>query len=183
MLMQKDVSNKKTLNDVAKNLTAALHSVSDPDLKKDFESIKIDNAAEVMTSDNKRCFLVQVSEDSLKIVHRVHEELVKKIESKFHNPVVIVPNRRRINGNLFRKHRGTKVPRNQTLTSIYDSLLQDIIFPAALVGKRVRYPKGKARVFKIQVDKSDRNLIEYKLNAIVATYKAFTNRELQVEFA
>jgi len=61
--------------------------------------------------------------------------------------------------------------------------LQDIIFPAALVGKRVRYQKGKARVFKIQVDKSDRNLIEYKLNAIVATYKAFTNRELQVEFA
>jgi len=183
-MQNKDLSNKnRTLNDVAKNLTTALHSVQDPDLKKDFESIKIDNAAEVMTSDNKRCFLVQVAEDSVKTVHRVHEELVKKLESKFHNPVVIVPNRKRINGNLFRKYRGKKVPRTQTLTHVYDALLQDIIYPAAVVGKRVRYPKGKARVFKVFVDKSDKNLIEYKLNAIVATYKAFTNRELQVEFA
>ena len=146
------------------------------------QSIKIDNAAEVPTSDNKRCFLVQVSEDSTTTLKKVHQELVKKLESRFSNPVVIVPNRKRINGNLFRKYRGTKVPRNQTLTHVYDTFLQDVLYPAEIVGKRIRFPKFKGRVFKVQVDKLDREAIEYKMNAIIASYKALTNRELQIEF-
>lgn len=180
----KDLSNKNRnpLNEVAKNLTTALQSIQDPDLKKDLESIKIDNAADIHTSDNKRCFLVHVSEDSVTTLHKVHQELVKKLEFRFKNPVVIVPNRKRINGNLFRKYRGTKVPRNQTLSHVYDALLQDILYPAIIVGKRVRFPKSKARVFKVQVDKLDKEAVEYKLNAIIASYKALTNRELQVEF-
>lgn len=185
MLMQnKDINNKNRnpLNEVAKNLTTALQSIEDPDLKKDLQSIKIDNAAEVPTSDNKRCFLVQVSEDSIPTLKKVHQELVKKLESKFSNPVVIVPNRKRINGNLYRKYRGKKVPRNQTLTHVYDTFLQDILYPAEIVGKRIRFPKFKGRVFKVQVDKLDREAIEYKMNAIIASYKALTNRELQIEF-
>jgi len=183
-MQNKDLSNKNRnpTNEVAKNLTSALQSIQDPELKKDLESIKIDNAAEIFTSDNKRCFLVQVGEDSIATLHKVHDELVKKLESKFSNPVVIVPNRKRINGNLFRRYRGTKVPRHQTLTNVYDTLLQDIVYPAVVVGKRVRFPKSKGRLFKVQLDSLDRDAVEYKINAIVASYKALTNRELQVEF-
>lgn len=184
MLMQnKDNKNRNPLNEVAKNLTTALQSIQDADLKKDLQSIKIDNAAELQTPDNKTCFLVQVSEDSVSALQKVHQEVVKKLESKFSNPVVIVPNRKRINGNLFRKYRGTKVPRNQTLTHVYDTLLEDIVYPAVITGKRIRYPKSKGRVFKIQVDNLDKDVIDYKLNSIVASYKALTNRELNIEFA
>ncbi len=185
MLMQnKDLSNKNRNqhSEVAKNLTSALQSTQDPDQRKDFESIKIENAAEIFTVDNKRCYLVQVGEECLPTLHKVHSEITKRLESKFSNPVVIVPNRKRINGNLFRRYRGTKVPRTQTLTHVYDTLLQDIVYPAVIVGKRVRYPKSKGRLFKVQLDALDKESVEYKLNAIVASYKALTNRELQVEF-
>jgi len=182
MLTQNKDNKNRNLNEVAKNLTTALQSIQDPDLKKDLESIKIDNAAEVPTSDNKRCFLVQVSEESIGTLKKVHQELVKKLESRFSNPVVIVPNRKKINGNLYRRYRGTKVPRNQTLTKVYDEFLEDILYPADIVGKRIRFPKHKGRVFKVQVDKVDKEAVEYKLSAITASYKALTNRELQVEF-
>ena len=184
-MQNKDLSNKNRNQhtEVAKNLNSALQAITDPELKTDLESIKIDNAAEIFTSDNKRCFLVQVGEDCIKTLHKVHPELVKKLESKFSNPVVIGPNRKRINGNLFRRYRGTKVPRNQTLTNVYDTLLEDIVYPAVIVGKRVRYPKSKGRLFKVQLDTLDKEAVEYKLNAIIASYKALTNRELQVEFA
>jgi len=177
--------NRTQLNELTKNLTNALHSISDKDhdLKKDIESIKIENAAEITTLDNKKCYLVQVSEDSLTSFHRVQSEVTKKLESKLSNPVVIVPNRKRINGNLFRQFRGKKVPRSETLTHVYDTLLQDVVYPAAIVGKRIRFPKSKGRVFKIQVDALDKENIEYKLNAIVASYKALTNRELNIDFA
>lgn len=185
MLMQnKDLNNKNRnpLNEVAKNLTTALQAIQDPDLKKDLESIKIDNAAEVMTSDNKRCFLVHVSEDSTPTLKKVHQELVKKLEHKFSNPVIIVPNRKKIDGNLYRKFRGKDTPRHQTITNVYEKFLEDVLYPAVVVGKRVKFPKSKGRVFKVQVDQLDKDAIEYKVNAIVASYKALTNRELQVEF-
>lgn len=187
MLMQNEkLSNKNRtqLTEVAKTLTAALHNIKekDPELKRDLESIKIENAAEIPTTDNKKCFLVQVSQESSASLNRVHSEVIKKLESKFSNPFVLVPSRKRINGNLFRRFRGKKVPRTETLSAVYDTLLQDIVYPAVIVGKRVRFPKSKGRVFKIQVDALDREHIEYKLNAIVAAYKALTNRELVVEF-
>jgi small subunit ribosomal protein S7e len=68
------------------------------------------------------------------------------------------------------------------LTHVYDTLLEDIVYPAVVVGKRVRFPKSKGRLFKVQLDALDRESVEYKLNAIIASYKALTNRELQVEF-
>ena len=187
MLMQNDKSGGKAKNqsgDITRTLTNALQQIQDkdPELKKDIQGIKVENAAEIPTSDNKKCYLVHVASDSVDSLHKVHSEVVKKLEGKLSNPVVIVPTRKRINGNLYRKYRGKNVPRTETLTYVYDALLQDVVYPAAIVGKRVRYPKSKGRVFKVQVDKLDKEAIEYKLNAITASYKALTNRDLTVEF-
>jgi small subunit ribosomal protein S7e len=188
MLIQNDKlssKNRSQISEVTKNLTLALQSIQDkdPNLKKDLEAIKIDNAAEINTSDNGKCFLIQVNESSVSNLRNVFPEIVKKLESQFSRHVVIVPARKRVNGNLYRKYQAKKVPRNKTLTSVYDSLLEDILYPAVVVGKRIRYPKSKSRVFKVQVDNIDRENIEYKLNAIIASYKALTNRELTIEFS
>lgn len=176
---------KTHVSDITKTLTNALHYIQDkdPELKKETQNIKIENAAEIQTADSKKAYLVHVSKESLPSLLKAHSEIVKKLESKLSHPVVIVPTRKPINGNLFRKYRGTKVPRTETLTHIYDTFLQDVVYPAAIVGKRIRFPKSKGRQFKVQVDKLDRDSIEYKVNAITASYKALTNRDLNVEFA
>jgi small subunit ribosomal protein S7e len=175
--------NRQTVNEITKNLTTVLSRIqdSDPKIKKDLENLKIENTNEISVGD-KRCYLIQVNEASVKNLHNVHSEIVKKLEDHFSTPVVIVPFRKKINGKLFRKFRGTKVPRDKTLTAVYDSYLEDLLYPATIVGKRVRYPKGKSRVFKVYVDPLDRESIEYKVSSIVACYKGLTNRELVVEF-
>lgn len=176
---------KNQANDITKTLVNALQNIQDkdPEIKKEAAGIKIENAAEIQTADNKKAYLVHVSKDSITSLHKIHSEVIKKLESKLSHPVVIVPTRKPINGNLFRRYRGTKVPRTDTLTNVYDSFLQDVVYPAAIVGKRIRFPKSKGRLFKVQVDKLDRDTIEYKINAIAASYKALTNRDLNVEFA
>ena len=187
MLMQNDKSGakpKNQANDITKTLINALQFVQDkdPELKKEAHTIKIENAAEITTADSKKAYLVHVSKESIPSLHKVHAEVIKKLESKLSHPIVIVPARSPINGNLFRRYRGKKVPRTETLSHIYDSFLQDVVYPAAVVGKRIRFPKSKGRQFKVQVDKLDRDSIEYKVNAIAASYKALTNRDLSIEF-
>jgi small subunit ribosomal protein S7e len=186
MLMQSDKlsnKNRQTVNEITKNLTNILARIqeSDQGLKKDLENLKIENANEIAVGD-KRCYLVQVNESSVKNLQNIHSEIVKKLEMNLNLPVLIVPYRKKTNGKLFRKLRGTKVPRDKTLTAVYDAYLEDLLHPATIVGKRVRYPKGKSRLFKVHVDPIDRDLVEDKVSAIVACYKALTNRDLVVEF-
>ena len=187
MLMQSDkLSNKNraTVNEITKNLTTVLSRIQENDqsIKKDLETLKIENANEISVGSDKRCYLVQVNEASVKNLHNVHSEIVKKLEEHFSTPVVIVPHRKKINGKLFRKFRGCKVPRDKTLSAVYDAYLEDLVYPATIVGKRVRYPTGKSRVYKVFVDPIDKETIEYKVNAIVACYKGLTNRDLVIEF-
>jgi len=176
--------NRATVNEITKNLTTVLTRIqeNDQNIKKDLENLKIENANEISIGSDKRCYLVQVNESSVKNLHNVHSDIVKKLEEHFSTPVVIVPYRKKINGKLFRKFRGNKVPRDKTLSAVYDSYLEDLLYPATIVGKRVRYPKGKSRLYKVFVDPFDREHIEYKINAITACYKGLTNRDLVVEF-
>jgi small subunit ribosomal protein S7e len=187
MLCQTDKlgnKNRATVNEITKNLTNVINRIQDNDqrLKKDLEGLSIEGANEISVGNNKRCYLVQVNESSMKNVQNVHTELVKKLEDHFNTPVLVVPYKKRVNGNLYRKYVGKQVPRTKTLTAVYDSLLEDLLYPATIVGKRTRYPKGGNRLFKVLVDPIDKDSVEYKLNAIVSTYKALTNRDLTIEF-
>jgi len=185
MLMQEKSGNKNKAQsgDLTRTLTTTLLHIQDQEVKKEIEGIKVENAAEIQSSDSKKCYLVQVSSDSEKNLHKAHASIVKAFETKLSSSVVIVPARKKINGKLHRAYRGKLVPRHETLSHVYDSFLQDVVFPAAIVGKRVRYPKSKARQYKVLVDKLDREAIEGKVGSIVGAYKALTNRNLSIEFA
>jgi len=183
LLAEKGTKAKAQTGDLTKTLSLALQQIKDPEVKKEVEGIKIENAAEIHTAENKKSYLVQVSANSEKLIHNAHASIVKTLESKLSSSVIIVPARKRINGKLSRKYKGKNVQRHETLSNVYNSFLDDVVFPAAVVGKRIRYPKSKARQFKVFVDKLDKETIEGKIDSIVASYKALTNRDLKVEFA
>ena len=88
----------------------------------------------------------------------------------------------RVNGKEYRTYVSKKVPRDKTLTAVFDGYLDDILYPATIVGKRVRYPVGKTRTYKVIVDPLDKELVEDRIPAITACYKAITNRKLEVQF-
>jgi small subunit ribosomal protein S7e len=187
MLMHQDKigeKNRQIVDEITKNLTNVLSRIEDsnPQLKKDLANLKIEQTKEIAVND-KRCYLVRVNESAVKNLHNVHSEIVQKLEEHFSTPVIIVPLRSKIDGKLYRKYRGTKVPRDKTLTAIHDTYLEDLLYPATIVGKRVRYPKGSCRVFKVFVDPLDREHVEYKTAAIAACYKSLTFRDLVIEFA
>lgn len=186
LVNQDNKANKSgtTVNEITKNVSNVLTRIQDSDknLKNSLENVKVETANEILVGDNKRCYLIQVNEEAAKNLQGVHSDVVQKLEDHFNVPVVIVPARKKVNGKLYRKYTGPNAPRKSTLANVYDSLLEDILYPATIVGRRTRFPKGKARVFKVLVDPLDKESVEPKVNAIAACYKGLTNRELVIEF-
>jgi small subunit ribosomal protein S7e len=175
---------KSTVNDLTKKLTTVLHKIQEADqnIKADVEALKIENANEIVIDNKNKCLLIQVSENSTKSLHKIHSELVRRLEDQLSTPVVIVPARKTTNGNIFRRYRGSKAPRDRTLTANYANALEDVLYPATVVGLRTRFSRGGSRVFKVLVDPLDKDVVAYKSMAVAASYKQLTNRNLVIEF-
>ena len=179
-----DKGKKEKVTEIEKNFQNTLNSIvnSEKENKKELEGLKIENAKEVQVEKGERCYLVRVKTNDERDLKKVHSTLVKKFEEQYSAPVALIPAKKRVNGKLYRRYRGTKVPRDKTLSAMFDSYLEDLLYPATIIGKRIRYPKGKSRQFKVLVDPTDKDSIEYKIPSITACYKALTNRPLVVEF-
>ena len=176
----KNKQNESDITNTFKDLLKKIQSTEKdtPELK----NINIATASKIAIEGNKHCYLVQVETPSEKDLKKVNGILVKTFEEHFSNPIVVIPAKKRINGKIFKRYEGTKVPRDRTLTAVFDAYLDDLVYPATIVGKRIRFPKGKVRHFKVILDKLDEETINYKIPSITACYKALTNRELEVAF-
>ena len=185
--MKKEGSKKAKVNETQKNVSIVVEKIKDSEkdhkeIKDALEQIKIEHANEIQINDDRKCVLVLISTPNLVGYKKVHATLTKKLEEQLSNPVVIIPAKKRVNGKEYRTYVSKKVPRDRTLTAVFDGYLDDILYPATIVGKRIRYPKGKTRVYKVLVDPLDKETIEYKLDAMKACYIALTNRKLDIEF-
>jgi small subunit ribosomal protein S7e len=52
---------------------------------------------------------------------------------------------------------------SRTLTSVYDAILEDLVFPAEIVGKRIRVKLDGAQLIKVHLDKNQQTNIEHKV--------------------
>ena len=183
-MSKKERSQK--VNETQKFVTNALDKIKDQEKehKAELDSLQIEHANEVtMNDENNKCYLIQIASSNLATFKKIHPLITKKFEEQLSSPVIIIPSRKRVNGKEYRTFVSKKVPRDRTLTAIFDAYLDDILYPATIIGKRIRYPVGKTtRKFKVLVDPLDKDTIEYKIPAMTACYTALTNRKLEIEF-
>lgn len=52
---------------------------------------------------------------------------------------------------------------SRTLTSVYDAILEDLVYPVEIVGKRIRVKLDGSQLIKVHLDKNEQTNIEHKV--------------------
>eukprot|EP01135_Chromosphaera_perkinsii_P000368 Nk52_evm15s78 gene=Nk52_evmTU15s78 len=156
---------------------------SSNELKADLRELYITSAKEVDIGDGKRAIVIFVPVPLLKQFHKIQVRLVLEMEKKFSGKHVIFVAQRRI---LKKESRKTRVkqpnPRSRTLTAVHESILEDLVYPTEIVGKRTRVKTDGSKLIKVHLDKKDQNNLEYKLDTFSAIYKKLTGKDVAFEF-
>merc|ERR1712227_1040637 len=149
------------------------------DIKTDLKDIYISAAKELDVGKTGKAVVVYFPFRVWKAVRKIQGRLIRELEKKFNKKqVVFVANRTILDKNFRRK--GLKVrPRSRTLTSVHESILEDVVGPTEIVGKRTRIGVDGSKLLKVMLDPKDKdkNEVEAKLTTFSAVYKKLTNKE------
>jgi len=96
--------------------------------------------------------------------------------------VVIIAQRTILSKQYIRQSGGQLRPRSRTLTAVHAAILDDLVYPTQIVGKRLRIKLDSSRLLKILLDPKDQKEVEGKTKTFAAIYKKLTNKNAEFIF-
>lgn len=151
------------------------------ELKSDLKDLYINSAIQVDVSGGKKAVVINVPYRLRKAFRKIHVRLVRELEKKFSGKDVIFIATRRI-VRPPKKGSAAQRPRSRTLTAVHDAMLEDVVVPAEIVGKRVRYRLDGSKIIKIFLDPKEKNNTEYKLDTFTAVYRKLSGKDVVFEY-
>uniref|UniRef100_A0A7S1U4J6 40S ribosomal protein S7 n=1 Tax=Phaeomonas parva TaxID=124430 RepID=A0A7S1U4J6_9STRA len=120
----------------------------------------------------------------LRRFNKVQKRLVNELEKKFTGKHVVIIGQRTILGKSYTRSTKTSGPRprSRTLTNVHEAILQDIVYPTEILGKRTRCRIDGSKTLKVFLDHKDLNSVEGKLDTFSQVYKKLTNKDVAFEF-
>ena len=157
---------------------------SSTEIKAELKELYFLSAKEVEIGGGKKAIIIFVPFGLLKSYHKIQTRLVRELEKKFSGRHVIVVGQRTILGKNYARSAKSKGPRprSRTLTAVQDAILDDLVYPTEIVGKRTRCKLDGSKVLKVLLDPKDQVNVETKLDTFSHVYKKLTNKEVIFEF-
>ncbi|XP_031481663.1 40S ribosomal protein S7 [Nymphaea colorata] len=151
------------------------------ELKSDLKDLFINSAVHIDISGNRKAVVIHVPYRLRKAFRKIHVRLVRELEKKFSGKDVILIASRRI---LRPPKKGSAVvrPRSRTLTAVHEAILEDVVYPAEIVGKRIRYRLDGSKIMKVYLDPKERNNTEYKLETFSGVYRKLSGKDVVFEY-
>ncbi|KAG1756045.1 40S ribosomal protein S7 [Suillus lakei] len=154
-----------------------------PELKTELRALQISAAREVDVRGGKKAIVVFVPVPQLKAFHKVQQRLTRELEKKFSDRHVVFVAQRRMLSKPTRNSRvKQKRPRSRTLTNVHEKILEDLVFPTEIVGKRTRVSVDGSKLLKVILDPKDATSLEYKLDSFSSVYRRLTGKDVTFEF-
>jgi small subunit ribosomal protein S7e len=155
-----------------------------PEMKTDLRDLVITSAKEVEVPGGKKAVIIYVPFKLLKAFHKVQTRLVRELEKKLSGKHVVIVAQRTLLKPTFKRNKkmtGPR-PRSRTLTAVYEAILEDLVYPTEIVGKRTRVRMDGTKLLKVFLDQKDQATVETKLETFTKAYKELTNKDVVFEF-
>ncbi|XP_041484241.1 small ribosomal subunit protein eS7-like [Lytechinus pictus] len=164
---------------------ALIELESNSELKGQLRELFITGAKEIDVGNSRKAVIVLVPVPLLKAFQKIQVRLVRELEKKFSGKHVLFIAQRRILPKPTRKSRNKskqKRPRSRTLTMVHDNILEDLVFPSEIVGRRTHVQLDGSRNIKVHLDVGQKTQIEHKTGTYAAVYKKLTGKDVTFEF-
>ncbi|EMP39705.1 40S ribosomal protein S7, partial [Chelonia mydas] len=164
---------------------ALLELEMNSDLKAQLRELNITAAKEIEVGGGRKAIIIFVPVPQLKSFQKIQVRLVRELEKKFSGKHVVfiaqVNSPAQPTAGL-----GERNPRlaagHRTLTAVHDAILEDLVFPSEIVGKRIRVKLDGSRLIKVHLDKAQQNNVEHKVETFSGVYKKLTGKDVIFEF-
>ncbi|KAL0450011.1 UNVERIFIED_CONTAM: 40S ribosomal protein S7 [Sesamum latifolium] len=167
------------------------------EIKSDLKDLYINSALQIDVSGSKKAVVIHVPYRLRKAFRKIHPRLVRELEKKVQwkvtramlpqrminvdmQEVVLIATRRILRPP--KKGSAVQRPRTRTLTAVHEAMLEDIVYPAEIVGKRVRYRLDGSKIMKVFLDPKAKNDTENKLETFAGVYRKLSGKDVVFEF-
>ena len=163
---------------IAADIADVEAKVTDENVKAVLREVYFTEAKEVTSDEGKPCVVLTVpSKLLLKFrEHQTHTKLVRELEKKLSGQhVVVVANRKIMAPSAASR------PKSRTLTAVHEALMEDVVHPLEIVGKRTRVSRG-AKLLKVLLDPKESSHYEGKLETFQTVYHKLTGKRAEFGF-
>jgi small subunit ribosomal protein S7e len=165
---------------VATNIAEFQNAPANDDIKSLMQEIYFTSAKQMKSNTNKDCIVITIPSKLLGKFRQVQIRLARELEKKFSpQHVVFVASR-----TILPPTRGQtdkKRPRSRTLTAVHEAILDDVVHPTEIVGKRTRVSKS-GRLLKVLLDPKDHTSVEPRLETFQTVYEKLTGKKVEFTF-
>jgi small subunit ribosomal protein S7e len=172
-------------NQLEQSVAQALHELETNvnELKAELRPLHLVGAREIDVVGSRKAIVLFVPFPQLKAYRKIQTRLVRELEKKFSGKHFVIVGQRRILPKESKKRLYPQPrPRSRTLTAVHQSILEDIVYPSEIVGKRIRGKTDGSRTIKIFLDLKDLSTLEPKLDTFSSVYKKLTGKDVVFEF-
>merc|ERR1712189_115034 len=156
-------------DEVEQSISQAIFELEmNSDLKASLRELYITGAKELEIA-GKKMIIIFVPVPQLKMFQKIQVRLVRELEKKFSGKHVVVIAQRKILPKPSKSRNQKQVrPRSRTLTAVHCNILDDLVYPSEIVGKRIRIKLDGTRLTRVHLDKSQQTNMEHKIDTFSA---------------
>lgn len=177
----KDETPSELEEQVAKALSEL--ETTSKEMSSELRDLFILSAKSIDLPGQKQAIVIFVPYRFHKRFQKLQSRLIRELEKKFSGKHVILLAQRTIMSKQYnRQHPGQVRPRSRTLTAVHQSILDDLVYPTQIVGKRTRFRLDGTRLLKVYLDPKDVKEVDYKLKTFSTVYKKLTNKNIEFLF-
>ena len=154
------------------------------EIKASLRELFIMGAREIEVG-GKKAIVIYIPVRLQRQFQKIQPRLIRELEKKFSGRTVVFMAWRRILPKPKRNQRTKQKqlrPRSRTLTAVHEAMLDDLVFPAEVVGKRIRFKLDGTRLLKVHLDQSQQTNIDHKIEIFAGIYNKLTGKHVTFEF-